>query len=426
MYKILNQIYLNQRKIFYILDDNVITYQQALHGIYNFINWFSSRKIVNQSIILNLDHSVSSQLFFLAALHTNNILLMPPGHTPSVLNYLQENRFKNTISLTDCPKLDLTPCVPNVDIQPGSCCLLSSGTTGLPKIVELKYDELVHYGQGLKHFFDITESDRFYNLVPFYHGFGLTRLFSIIFSGSSQTLPSSSNIENTWNEINRNHCTWASFVPRLISVLNRRPGQLWKGFRFATSSASLINVYNQKLFETQVQKPLFVEYGCTEIGIISSNNFDSQVYGSLGRPSGPVQIRNGTLWVQPSWKNNNQWIDTGDIVEIKDHNLWLLGRNKEIIKKNGRTIFPFEIEQEVLKVDGVEEAVVYARDAHTDNESIGLIYTGTVSIDELRHQCTKIFDPALRPHHICHSPAIPYHNNKIKRQDLQKYADSLQ
>lgn len=427
-FQILYQFEKNKDKIFYYLDNAIITYRDSLYAIYNYIEWLASKKILNRQLILQLDNSVSSQLFFLAALHTNDIVLLSPGHTNYVTEYLKKNGFSDILTTSMIPELNFKKCnhFQKSILRFGNCSMLSSGATGLPKIVRLNYEQLVQYGQGLNYFFKINESDRLYNVVPFYHGFGLTRVFTVIFSDSSQVVPKKMKIENIFIDINKNLCTWASFIPRIIRILNNCPEKFWHGYRFSTSSASMIDVDGQKKFENFSDKPLFVEYGCTEAGIISSNNFDSQVYGSLGKSSMPVKIENGTLWACPNWHKNGGWIDTGDIVEIKDKNLWLLGRQKEIIKKNGKTIFPLEIESSILKIPGVEEAAIYARDAMTDQESIGLIYTGKISMKEIKEQCNIHLEPMLRPDHIFHCESIPYHNNKLRRQELQNYVDSFQ
>jgi acyl-CoA synthetase (AMP-forming)/AMP-acid ligase II len=423
---ILDQIKENNQSVFYYQNNNSITYQQALYGIYNFIYWLSDHNIVNKRVILCVDNSIRSHLFFLALLHTNDVLLMSPDHTPNMVNYFQNNGFETVISTDTCPELKLDWCAQPIELKPGCCFMLSSGTTGFPEITKLEYHELINYGLGLNNFFKIIESDRFYNIVPFYHGFGLTRLFTVIFSGSSQVVPKKITVDNIWNDINCNFCTWASFVPRLINMLSNRPTKFWDGFKFSTSSSSVIDIKNQKKFEDISGRPLFIEYGCTEVGIISSNNFESQNYGSLGKTLLPTKIQNNTLWVQPQWKNHKEWIDTGDIVEIKNENLWLLGRYKEIIKKNGKTIFPSEIEMLVIKIPGVEEVIAYSRNTYTDQECIGLVYTGTVCLEQMTDHCNQILTVNLRPDHICHLTSMPYNGNKIRRGDLQEHVNSLQ
>jgi acyl-CoA synthetase (AMP-forming)/AMP-acid ligase II len=423
---ILTKIIENGQSVFYFENNNKITYHQALYGIYNFIHWLSEHSIVNKRVILRIDNSVKSHLFFLALIHTNDVLLMSPDHTPNMVNYFQNNGFEIIILSEICPELKLDWCSRPTELRPGCCYMLSSGTTGFPEITKLEYHELINYGLELNNYFTILKSDRFFNIVPFYHGFGLTRLFTVIFSGSSQFIPEKITVDSIWNDINSNFCTWASFVPRLINMLSNRPKKFWNGFKFSTSSSSVIDVTSQKKFENISGRPLFIEYGCTEVGIISSNNFESQVYGSLGKNNLPIKIENNTLWVQPRWKNSKEWIDTGDIIEIKNGNLWLLGRFKEIIKKNGKTIFPSEIEMLVNQIPGVDEVVAYSRNTLTDQECIGLVYTGTVSLDQMSAYCNHILTVNLRPDHICHLPSMPYNGNKIRRGNLQEYVDSSQ
>ena len=55
---ILDQIKENNQSVFYYQNNNSITYQQALYGIYNFIHWLSDHNIVNKRVILCIDNSI--------------------------------------------------------------------------------------------------------------------------------------------------------------------------------------------------------------------------------------------------------------------------------------------------------------------------------------------------------------------------------
>jgi long-chain acyl-CoA synthetase len=63
------------------------------------------------------------------------------------------------------------------------------------------------------------------------------------------------------------------------------------------------------------------------------------------------------------------WFHTGDQARIdEDGYVFICGRKKNVIVlKNGKNVFPEEIEQMVNKIDGVVECVVYGRE-HSKNK----------------------------------------------------------
>lgn len=125
-------------------------------------------------------------------------------------------------------------------------------------------------------------------------------------------------------------------------------------------------------------------YGITECSpIVSTNRNHFSKFGSVGTaiPGTEVKIMNkteegeGEIWVKGDgvmmgyYNNpeataevmNDGWFNTGDIGKIDDEGfIFITGRKKNIIVlSNGKNVYPEEIEEEILKVSGVAEVLVY-------------------------------------------------------------------
>ena len=61
----------------------------------------------------------------------------------------------------------------------------------------------------------------------------------------------------------------------------------------------------------------------------------------------------------PSPFTADGWLDTGDLVEVDGEYIRFLGRHSELINVGGEKVFPAEVENVILELDNVAEALVY-------------------------------------------------------------------
>lgn len=442
IFPILSYLKNNSSNIFIKSNTECLTYEDSLNVIFYLIKKLKEKKLFKKRVLLTVPNNVESQLLFLALIHTNDVVLLNPEsseifvkkiqHKFGVEYILSERLIADSINLLNQIDFEITSSrwynLEDTDLYPGSVCLMTSGTTGEPSSVKIQHNELVKYGSTLIPYFDISADDCLYNMIPFYHGYGLTRLITVIISGSSMFVPQTMATSHIINNINQFECTWTSLIPRLVKIINKTQTQLWSGFKFATSSASLIDTDTLEKFQTITGKPIFVEYGCSEASIISSNNFHNNKPGSVGKINeSHCVIKDGKILFRPQWKEFNEYIDTGDIGFIdNDGFLWISGRSKEIIKKNGRTIFPFELEVVIEKFPGVDDVAAYGINLLTDQEGIGIAYVGECSEETVIKLCQDQLLPFYRPDRVTKIETMPYHGNKLKRLDLDRYVNSLQ
>ncbi|MCY8513338.1 aminotransferase class III-fold pyridoxal phosphate-dependent enzyme [Bacillus atrophaeus] len=85
---------------------------------------------------------------------------------------------------------------------------------------------------------------------------------------------------------------------------------------------------------------------------------------------------------------NDGWLRTGDTGFIRDGNLVVIGRNKELIIKNGQNIYPHDIERVSEEISDIELGKVAAagiKDENTSDENIVLFVCSKKSLEEFYH-----------------------------------------
>ncbi len=148
-------------------------------------------------------------------------------------------------------------------------------------------------------------------------------------------------------------------------------------------------------------------YGLTETSpVISAENEKFRRLGSVGIPMRSVEVKidnidadgigeikvKGPIVMLGYYENkeatdavlSDGWFNTGDLGYLdKDGFLFITGRRKDmIVLKNGKKIFPEEIETLVNRIEGVNESFVY-----------GYCEDGGISFDKIL--CKAVYDPSF-------------------------------
>src|SRR4029077_18538864 len=130
-------------------------------------------------------------------------------------------------------------------------------------------------------------------------------------------------------------------------------------------------------------------YGLTENGgqaTAAAGTENIELLGSTGKPLPCVEVRflshpglpdgeillrsptqmSGYFGMDESPIDKDGWLHTGDLGRLDDKgNLWITGRCKDMIIRGGENIAPAAIEQALMSIPGVSEAVVFGI-PHTD------------------------------------------------------------
>ena len=99
--------------------------------------------------------------------------------------------------------------------------LPTSGSTGSPKLVRHKYDNIEAAALNISTFFELTEKDRPLMVLPLYYTMGLSMVFSHFYVGATVLITNQSMTDRGfWQFIKNEKATSFTGVPYSYEILN--------------------------------------------------------------------------------------------------------------------------------------------------------------------------------------------------------------
>ena len=265
--------------------------------------------------------------------------------------------------------------------------LCTSGTTGTPKGILLRDEQLAHTARSVVASHRLTQADRGYCPLPLFHvNAEVVGLLATLCAGAYLAVDRKFSRRGFWEMIAAQRITWINAVPAIISILAMEPPLARPaGVRFVRSASAPLPKAALERFESEVGVPVVETYGMTEAAsMITANPVDGpRKPGSAGRPAGAqvrieapdgapasgeigrVQIRGGGVITsyasggRPGAFDADGWLDTGDLGYLDaDGYLFLVGRSDDVINRGGEKIYPRDIEEILLAQPGVRSAAV--------------------------------------------------------------------
>ena len=275
----------------------------------------------------------------------------------------------------------------------GGIFLCTSGTTGTPKGILLREEQLAHVASSVADWHRLGRSDRGYCSLPLFHvNAEVVGLLATLRAGAYLAVDRKFSRRGFWDLINADRITWINAVPAIISILSTDPtGDPPASLRFVRSASAPLPLASLERFQKALGVPVIETYGMTEAAsMITANPLDGpRKPGSAGRPAGSqvriglpggrtataastgatsigrVLIRGAGVITEyasggrPGAIDDDGWLDTGDLGYLDtDGYLFLVGRSDDVINRGGEKIYPREIEEILLAQPGVRSAAV--------------------------------------------------------------------
>ena len=311
-----------------------------------------------------------------------------------------------------------------IDNEKMGIMLFTSGTTSVSKAVMLSHKNICSNLADIASVIKVDENDRFLSFLPLHHTFECTVGFLYPISKGG-AIAFCEGIRHIAENIKEFQITAMISVPILFESMYRKvmkgiekKGKLEdvkKGIKITQFLLKFGIDIRRKVFkeihdnlggkvrlfvaggaalDSEAEKgfnelglKMYQGYGLTESSpVIAAEDDKNTRLGSIGKafPSLDVKIDNpneegvGELLAKgPSimlgYYNNEEatketideegWLHTGDLAKIdKDGFIFISGRKKfVIVLKNGKNIYPEELETLVNKIEGVKESFVYGR-----------------------------------------------------------------
>ncbi len=306
---------------------------------------------------------------------------------------------------------------PEVDIAGDDTCyqLYTSGTTGLPKGVELTNDNfMATMGTGRVAWkFDDTAV----NLVamPLFHIAGSGWALAGMVNGAHTVMTKEVNPMEIIELIPKFGITHALLVPAVLQFVLSVPGASdadFSSMRALVYGASPITesvlTGSMALFGCEFMQA----YGLTETtgGVVQLDPEDHDPGGdrahllrAAGKPWGDVELRIvdaetqedvadgevGEIWVRSAqvmkgyWKNEaatraaivDGWFRTGDAGYLRDGYVFIHDRVKDMIVSGGENIYPAEVENALMKHPGIADVAVIGVPSEKWGETVKALVT---------------------------------------------------
>ncbi|CAN5555253.1 AMP-binding protein [soil metagenome] len=267
--------------------------------------------------------------------------------------------------------------------------MLTSGTTGPPKRVDLTYDMLARsvIGHDPETCPAPTELRRGVAIVnsPLVHVGGVFRILLCIAEARSFVLLPRFDL-NQWAQAVREHQPRAvSLVPTALRMVlhSDLTREDLSSVRAVTSGTAPLSADDADAFTEKFGIPVLTSYAATEFGggVAAWTLADHQRYwqdkrGSVGRANPGAQLRvvdgdrapvapgvQGLLEVKPAQLGATMdWIPTTDLARIdEDGFLWILGRADQAIIRGGFKVMPDDVRAALESHPAVRGAAVVGR-----------------------------------------------------------------
>ena len=384
-----------------------------------------------------------------------------------------------------------------IDAKKMSIMLFTSGTTSTSKIVALSHHNICSNLMDIASVLDVNSKDIFLSFLPLHHVFECTVgfLFSLYKGAKTVFCDGIRHIPDNMKEykVSVMACVPAIYegiyksIRRQIDKQGKLKEILQKQEQYKNSSMKKKKEVFQEIhdmlggnikllisgaasLEASIEEQyrlfgfnLVQGYGLTEtspVVAVGSNKYHK--IGSIGKtvPSIKAKIINpdkdgmGELVVQgPSimleyFENKLEtkkafidgWFCTGDLAKIDEEGyIFICGRKKSVIVlKNGKNIFPEEMENLINKIEGIEESFVFGKQMSKDKNDIKifakLVYNqkiienaykvkGKEKIQKAIQEKIKEINQTMPPYKsirgilLTQEPLIKTTTGKIKRQN---------
>lgn len=280
---------------------------------------------------------------------------------------------------------------PNFNMNNIADILFTSGTTGLPKGVQLTNKNIAASANNINTFIGTNESDIELLALPISHSFGLGRIRCLLSIGASIVLINGfTNVKRYFASITDYSVTGLAFVPSAWAYLNKMSREKIAEFkdqiRYIEIGSAPMSVAEKEILSGFLpNSKICMHYGLTEASRSTFLDFSEKgKLNTIGKASPNVDIKiidtngdelsvfeEGEIIVKGDHickhyivddNSNDQnyygdYLRTGDSgLKDKDGYISLLGREKEHINVGGKKVYPQEIETILNSIEQISES----------------------------------------------------------------------
>jgi o-succinylbenzoate---CoA ligase len=294
------------------------------------------------------------------------------------------------------------PLLGGHDLDALYCRLLTSGTSGRPRPIDLTYGNFLWSAVGSAFNLGVDPADRWLCCLPLHHVAGLSILMRSVIYGTGTVVHRGFDPADVARSLAEDDVTLVSLVatqlvrllhagvdlsgPRAL-VVGGGPVPLDVIEEAAGRGATVVQTYG--MTET-----------CSQVTTLAPAEARSKA-GSAGRPllTTHLRIQDGEILVQgpivaPGTADEDGWLHTGDLGRIdEDGFLYVEDRLRDVIVTGGENVLPAEIEAVLTLHPDVAEAAVVARPDEEWQEAVTAVVVmregAEADAERLRRHCAQ-------------------------------------
>jgi len=291
----------------------------------------------------------------------------------------------------------------------------TSGSTSDPKPILLTQEIKQKRISIAKESYELNADDKILIPTPLHHSLAQRGILLALTIGATAILMQKFNKSHFLELLEKEKITFTFAVSNQLETISSDIEQynLSSIKAIVSTSYAIKKEIKKKLLEFL---PIYECYGTSEIGcvthlspkdIITHSNSVGKILKGV-----EIKIQDHEILVKSPWAfdgyykqdkitqkshDNDGFFKTGDLGELIDGYLYYRGRNKELIKSGGISIYPIDIEKVLTQVDGVEEVAVIGIDDTYFGEIVAAIITGNVTKLALMKMANKHLTSYQKP-----------------------------
>ncbi|MEV5002385.1 FadD3 family acyl-CoA ligase [Nocardioides sp. LML1-1-1.1] len=326
--------------------------------------------------------------------------------------------------------------------------LFTSGTTGRPKGAMSAHRQTVGVARAWGELGGVTAEDRYLVVNPFFHSFGYkVGIVTGLTTGATLYPLATFDLERTMALIETERISVLPGAPAIYQSLLTAPGREQRdlsSLRLAVTGAAVVPVVLiERMREDLGIDQVVTAFGMTEAVVVTMarDGDDAELVATTcGRAIPGMETRigeGGELLVRGDFVtlgylddpdataaaiDADGWLHTGDVGVLDDAgNLRITDRLKDMYISGGFNVYPAEVEQALLRLDGVDDvAVVGVPDERMGEVGKAYVVGAASAEDVLAFARTRLANFKV-PRFVEHLDALPRNlSGKVLKTELRK------
>ncbi len=332
-----------------------------------------------------------------------------------------------------------------------ACLIYTSGSTGLPKGVVVPHRSVVEGAEIVSSYLGLADKDRLVSVLPFNFDYGLNQATSSILNGASlvihqfflakdllklledEKITGFAGMNSIWVKLfNEKYSLKSdydfSYLRYITNTGGKVPRSILTKMRAFFPKTKIFLMYGlTEAFRSTYLPPQELDRRPDSMGK-AIPNVQILVVNSRGEECAPGEpgelIHRGALITRGYWNDsertkkvfrrnpllkgqehlNEVVVYSGDLVKKDEEGfLYFISRRDEMIKTSGYRVSPTEVEEVLLEIPGVSDAVVFGKEnKNAEQIIIAVVERNSLSVDKkiLIQECKKRLPRYMVPHQI--------------------------